>query len=504
MNLMMLLEMAAESYGERVAFTNGEDAISYTELFAAAGNAAQQFGSDDSEHLALLDVSSFALPIGLFAGAWSGKPFVPINYRLADSEVDALLERISPAVLIAQEEAASSREGMAGLQCISPENFISAARAGQTRSKDWSMNGDDTAVLLFTSGTTGTPKAAVLRHKHLAAYILGSVEFASAPEDDVTLVCVPPYHIAGVISVLSSVYAGRKVVQMPNFNARRWIELARQERVTTAFLVPTMLRAVLAELESQGDSDLPALRSMAYGGGKMPLPVIERALALLPHVQFVQAYGMTETASTFCMLLPEHHQTAFASGDPAVRRRLTSVGQPLPGVELQLRDTEGNVVGPGERGEIFVRGEQVSGEYVGKGSMLDENGWFPTRDAGELDAEGFLFLEGRADDVIVRGAENMSPGEIEDVLLQHAAIADAAVVGVPDEEWGEAVAAVVTLKAGQEATEEELQVWVKRYLRSSKVPQFVKFAQELPYNETGKLLRRVVRKDLAAASLEPE
>jgi acyl-CoA synthetase (AMP-forming)/AMP-acid ligase II len=206
---------------------------------------------------------------------------------------------------------------------------------------------------------------------------------------------------------------------------------------------------------------------------------------------------MTETASTFCMLLPDHHRMAIESDDPAVRRRLTSVGMPLPGVDLQIRSDDGKPVGPGERGEIYVRGEQVSGEYVGKGSMLDEDGWFPTRDVGELDAEGFLFLEGRADDVIVRGAENMSPGEIEDVLVQHPAVADAAAVGVPDEEWGEAVGSVVALKPGQEATEQELQAWVNQHLRSSKVPKFVKFADELPYNETGKLLRRVVRQNLS-------
>jgi len=257
-----------------------------------------------------------------------------------------------------------------------------------------------------------------------------------------------------------------------------------------------MLAQIVRELEGQSNADLPYLSALSYGGGKMPGPVIERAMQLFPRTQFTQAYGLTETSSTICVLLPEDHRAAIESDKSAVRRRLTSVGRALPGVELQIRDNEGKVLASGERGEIYVRGEQVSGEYIGRGSMLDAQGWFPTRDAGEMDEEGFLFLEGRADDVIVRGAENMSPGEIEDVLVRHPAVAEAGVVGVPDEHWGEAVAAVVVLKPGTDATAEELQNWVKRHLRSSRVPQLVRFATELPYNDTGKLLRRTIRLDL--------
>jgi acyl-CoA synthetase (AMP-forming)/AMP-acid ligase II len=187
-----------------------------------------------------------------------------------------------------------------------------------------------------------------------------------------------------------------------------------------------------------------------------------------------------------------------ASDDPSVRRRIVSVGQPLPTLEIEIRDDEGNALGPNERGEIFVRGEQVSGEYLGKGSQLIEDGWFPTRDGGSMDADGYLFIEGRVDDIIVRGGENISPGEIEDVLLEHPAIADAAVVGLPDEQWGEKVVAVVAAKAGQSAGVSELQQWVKDRLRSSRTPETIDFWDELPYNETGKLLRRKVRAQLMA------
>jgi acyl-CoA synthetase (AMP-forming)/AMP-acid ligase II len=284
---------------------------------------------------------------------------------------------------------------------------------------------------------------------------------------------------------------------LPNFTAEEWIALVNREKVTNAFVVPTMLARIVDTIGDDAAAQMPSMRAIAYGGGKMPLSVIERAMQLFPNADFTNAYGLTETSSTISILGPQDHRDAAASSEEAVRRRLVSVGRPLPGLEVEIRDEEGKVLGAGERGEIYVRGEQVSGEYVGRGSSLDAQGWFPTRDAGSMDSEGFLFLEGRADDVIVRGGENMSPGEIEDVLLEHAAVADVAVVGIPDEQWGEGVAAAVVLKKGKTATVEELQAWVKDTMRSSRVPQLMQFWDELPYNETGKLLRRVVKAELS-------
>jgi acyl-CoA synthetase (AMP-forming)/AMP-acid ligase II len=391
---------------------------------------------------------------------------------------------------------------LSGTEVVARESFLSAARdAGrEPLAEEWGMDPEQIAILLFTSGTTGPPKAAVIRHKHLVSYILGSVEFMSADEADATLVSVPPYHIAGMAAIASSVYSGRRIVQLPNFSAEAWLELARRERISNAFVVPTMLARIIEVLEGEGrrEADLPQLRALSYGGGKMPQSVIEKAMRMFPGVEFANAYGLTETSSTIAILGPEDHRAAMASADPAVRRRIVSVGRPLPSVEVEIRDEAGARLGPNERGEIFVRGEQVSGEYLGKGSRLDANGWFPTRDGGSMDEDGYLFLEGRIDDIIVRGGENMSPGEIEDVLLEHAAIADAAVVGMPDEQWGEKVAAVVVCKPGCSAGAPELQQWVKDRLRSSRTPESIEFWAELPYNETGKLLRRKVRAALMA------
>ncbi len=501
MNLMMLLEMAAAGMGERVAVQCAGERWTHAELFAGAGRLAARIRDAGVERVSVLDVSSPAVPLALFASAWSGKPFVPINYRLTGAEVDALIERVAPVLLVTDRERAKSLAGRKGVTLLEREELLADARAAtEAPAADWSMEPEDIAIWLFTSGTTGVPKAALLRHRHLVSYILGSVEYMSAAEDDAALVSVPPYHVAGMAALLSSIYSGRRMVQLPAFSPEAWLALAESERITNAFMVPTMLARVVERLEATRGKAPSTLRALAYGGGKMPLPVIERAMELFPGTDFTNAYGLTETSSTLSVLGPDDHRAAAASADPTVRRRLSSVGKPLPGVELEIRDAEGKPAGPGGRGEICVRGEQVSGEYLGRASRVAADGWFPTNDGGFLDAGGYLFVEGRIDDVIVRGGENLSPGEIEDVLLEHPAVSDVAVVGVPDVEWGEGVAAAVVLKEGAVASAAELQDWVKQHLRSSRVPQLVRFEPELPYNETGKLLRRKVRESLAPSS----
>ena len=250
---------------------------------------------------------------------------------------------------------------------------------------------------------------------------------------------------------------------------------------------------------SRPASGSPTLRHLSYGGGRMPLELVERTLRDLPQVDLVNAYGLTETSSTIAMLTPDDHREAFGSDDPAVRARLGSVGRPLPTLEVEVRGEDDVVVLAGQKGEIWVRGEQVAGEYVGQ-SVLTEDGWFRTRDAGWFDEHGFLYVDGRLDDVIVRGGENISPGEIEAVLMAHTAVAEAAVIGIPDAEWGEAVAAVVVLHVDAPVSAAELQDWVRGQLRSTKMPGIIDFRDELPYSPTGKLLRRVLRDELADAS----
>jgi len=499
-HLGMLLQMAADGMADRTAIGPLDGGLTMADLATHAQRVGAALADKPGERVVLVDLNSEAVPLALFGSALAGKPFVPVNYRLTDEQLRAILERTAPATVVVGEGIAERIGTIEGLEVMTRDELLAIAADEDAPLADpyADIDPESPAVLLFTSGTTGEPKAAVLRHKNLASYILMTVEFAGAGEDEATIVSVPPYHIAGISSALSATYAGRRVVHLEAFDPALWVATVRTERVTHAMVVPTMLNRILDVIEADGEG-LPTLRALSYGGGPMPVPVIERAIGLLPEVGYVNAYGLTETSSTIALLGPDDHRAAIASDDPAVRARLGSVGQPLPSVEVTIRDPLGSEVPTGERGEIWVRGEQVSGEYLNRDDDRSE-GWFNTRDAGHLDDEGFLFVHGRLDDVIVRGGENLSPGEIEAVLLEHPAVAEAAVVGVPDTEWGEKVVAAVVLTERATATEAEVQDWVRANLRSSKTPSHVAFLEALPYNETGKLLRRVLKTELA----EPE
>jgi acyl-CoA synthetase (AMP-forming)/AMP-acid ligase II len=319
--------------------------------------------------------------------------------------------------------------------------------------------------------------------------VTGTVEFGSASPDDAALICVPPYHIAGVSAALSNLYAGRKMVYLTKFDPAEWVRLVADEGITTATVVPTMLDRIVTTLE-RTPTDLPTLRNLAYGGSKVALPLVRKALGLLPGVGFVNAYGLTETSSSIAVLTPDDHREAFGAADGAVARRLGSVGQPVPGVEVQIRADDGRVLGAGETGELFVRGEQVSGRYAEIGSVLDTEGWFPTKDVAMLDESGYLFIGGRSDDTIIRGGENIAPAEIEDVLVEHPDVHLCAVVGPEDPEWGQIIVAVVVPAEGANPDPDDLREHVRKSLRGSRTPDRVVFREELPTTPTGKVLRR--------------
>ena len=496
MNIATFLEMAVDAYPERVAAQCGARGVSYADLLRASIGAARIIRGSDARHAALLDVNSIAAPILLFGAALADVPYVPLNYRLTDDELNLLASRVTPSLLVGSGENLARLTLPNGVAAIEREQFVDNLPK-ETGGPDHLNDERGIAVQLFTSGTTGRPKVAVLRHGNLMAYILGTIDFASAGEEEANLVSVPPYHIAGISAVMSSTYAGRRMVMLEGFDARLWLDTCQRERTTHAFMVPTMIRRILDEMTREpGRWDVSSMCAISYGGGRMPISVIEKAMEMLPHVDFTNAYGLTETSATICMLRPDDHRAAMASADSEIRRRLGSVGRPIGTIEMEIRDEGGKALPAGMPGQVFARGGQVAGEYLELGSTLDPQGWFATRDRGYRDADGFLFLEGRADDVIVRGGENISPGEIEDVLLAHEAIADAAVVAIPDEEWGEGIAAAVVMREGAKVSTTELQDWIKQRLRSSRVPSLIEFRAELPYNELGKVLRRIIRDEL--------
>lgn len=497
MNISLILQMAAESEPERIGLVCEGRRWTYRSLLRAAQGAAHIISNSGVSYVALLDENSEAAAIALFGAALAGVPYVPLNYRLADADLTALLQRIAPAYItgdVARIERLSPEEAHT---VRSRSQFVTDAEL-QAGAAGCAEDVEGAAIQLFTSGTTAAPKAALLKHSHLLSYIFGTIEFGAATTDEAALVAVPPYHIAGVTALLSSIYSMRRILLLPSFHPEHWLALATAERASNAFVVPTMLSRIIACMEAGTSADLSALRAIAYGGGRMPTELIERALDLFPHVSFTNAYGLTETSSTIALLGPEEHRAAHRATDPAVRARLSSVGKPLPSVQIEIRDSLGRSLPAGERGEIHVRGEQVSGEYRGR-KAIDADGWFATRDTGWMDAQGYLFLAGRADDVIVRGGENISPAEIEEALMTHPAIVDAAAVAVPSAEWGEAVGIAIVPRAGcMRPSEEELRTLIRNRLRSSRVPERIVVMDALPYNEMGKLLRREVRALLSA------
>jgi fatty-acyl-CoA synthase len=495
MHSALLLEMAGEGLGSRTALGSTSGGVSFSALLERARRGGAHIAGLGPANVVYVGLNSEAFPTALYAAGFAGKPFAPLNYRLPDEDLRRVIARTAPIVAIVDDDLVSRVTGIDGVTVLTRSAFMTAANGSNAGASiaTGPSDPDNIAVLLFTSGTTGEPKAAVLRHRHLASYVISTVEFMGAGEAEAALISVPPYHIAAVSAVLTSTYVGRRTVYLEAFTPEDWVRSARDERVTHAMVVPTMLGRILDVLEADKQS-LPHLRHLSYGGGRMPTQTIERGLKVLPHVNFVNAYGLTETSSTISVLSPEDHRAAAASEDVRIRARLGSVGRPLPTIELEIRDPDGRRVTAGTEGEIWVRGEQVSGEYLNR-KALRSDGWFPTNDCGCLDADGFLFLGGRLDDVIVRGGENISPGEIEDVLRTHPDVADVAVVGLPDVQWGERIVAVVVGRP--DAHPEALRRFVRERLRSTKTPEEVFFRCVLPYSETGKLLRRTLKQELS-------
>ena len=489
MHLSSLVEMVESGFDDRVLLGTAADPVTGSRL----GQMVRAGASTLHHATAVVYVGENhpLLPIALFSAAWAGVPFVPVNYRLEDHQLNALVARQPGALVLADETAAPRLTGESA--AIVFDDWLDSLPA-EAPASDPPFDDDEVAVVLFTSGTTSEPKSALLRHRHLMAYLLGSVEFGGAGPDEAVLVAVPPYHVAGMANMLSNTFAGRRLVYLRTFDPAGWLDAVRREGITNAMVVPTMLSRIVDALAGQ-PADVPTLKSLSYGGAKVSERVLIDALNLFPSTGFVNAYGLTETASTIAVLGPDDHRAALDSDDPLIKRRLSSAGQVLPMVEIEIRDELEQPVPPGDPGMIFLRGEQISGEYA-TGSLLDADGWFCTRDRGFVDSDGYLFIEGRADDTIIRGGENIAPAEIEEILLAHPAVAEACVVGLPDDEWGQRIVAAVVLREGESVDADTLRRAVRAQLRGSKTPEQIVFKDELPHTETGKLLRRFVLKEL--------
>ena len=489
MHLAMLVEMIESGFSDRALLEGSEGSLTGADVASLSRRGAATVEQYDA--IVYAGENHPLLPIALLSAAVAGIPFVPVNYRLEDQKLNELIARQRRALVLSDHATSTRIDGAA----TTLDGWL-AGLPNDELDLDMPLDDDAVAVVLYTSGTTSEPKSALLRHRHLMAYLLGTVEFGSALPDEAVLIAVPPYHVAGVANMLSNLFAGRRLVYLTSFDAAMWLETVRRESVTNAMVVPTMLARIVDAIGG-GSSDLPSLRTLSYGGAKVSERVVTQALRLLPSVNFVNAYGLTETASTIAVLGPEDHRAALEAGSEVIKRRLSSAGQVVPNVEIEIRNADDQEVRDGEVGMIYLRGDQISGEYS-TGTVLDADGWFCTRDRGSVDEGGYLFIEGRADDTIIRGGENIAPAEIEEVLLAEPGVAEACVVGIPDDEWGQRIVAVVVPMPGAEPDPTALQSAVRSRLRGARTPDTIVFRQSLPHTETGKLLRRVVLEEMKA------
>jgi long-chain acyl-CoA synthetase len=466
-------------------------------------------GISQGDRVAVLDTNSSRYVEAYFATSQLGGVFVPLNYRATAEELASMVTTAGARVLMVGGRYASLVSGIrdrllgvthyVAMESPQPEmvSFEQLMAQAPGDASEAEVDEEDINILMYTSGTTGRPKGVMLTYGDFVAYVCGHTELADGTPRGAALLCVPLYHIAGVTLMMTSVFSGRRLVIRRQFEPTEWLETVQQERITHAFVVPTMLKRILDHPDF-GRYDCASLEVLAYGAAPMPVSVIRRAITMFPPtVGFINAFGQTETTATVTMLMPEDHR--LEGSPPAVERklqRLSSIGRPLPDVEVRIVDAEGVEVTRGEIGEIIVHTPRLMKGYVSQDDATAQtmvNGWLHTHDMGWMDADGYLYLAGRKDDLIIRGGENISPAEVEAVLHTHPAIEEAAIIGVPDLDWGEQVMAIVVPRADRSLTVEEVIDWCHQRLASFKKPASVQFVRELPRNPLGKVLRKELR-----------
>jgi acyl-CoA synthetase (AMP-forming)/AMP-acid ligase II len=513
-NLAELLEIPASIFPDQEIIRFEGEGFTYADLQTRAGlraDALRAAGVQQGDRVAVLQTNTPAVVETLFATAALGAVFVPLNFRARADEVAHMVQVAGPSILLAGERymdvaRAVPNADATNYRILDIEGFGAMDRAGAPAdgapvSAPPANTEDDLAVLMFTSGTSAAAKAVMLAHTDLTAFVFTTTEPADGTDKGSVLVAAPLYHIAGLTAALTGVFAGRRIVLLRQFDADDWLRTVERERVTHAFLVPTMMRRVL-DSPRFAAADLASLRVVSYGAAPMPVSLIRRAIgAFPPVVQLLNAFGQTETTSTVTVLGPADHRLEGTPAEIELKlQRLGSIGRPLADVELRILDEEGRLLGPDQIGEIAIRSQRIMRGYYGAADATDSalvDGWLRTRDLGWVDEAGYVFLAGRQSDMIIRGGENIAPEEVEIVLESHPAVEEAAVVGIADEEWGERVVAVVATRAGADVLADELVEYCRKRLASYKKPEAVFFAEALPRNALGKLLRKELRLQLA-------
>ncbi|MDF9716879.1 MULTISPECIES: long-chain-fatty-acid--CoA ligase [unclassified Nocardioides] len=452
----------------------------------------------DKNHPACVELS--------LAAASLGAANAIVNWRSAGDEVDYAVNDSGARLLVVGEELLPTidaiRDRLVAVERIvvvtpdgtteggEPDEYEAWLAAATPRPRDPAVEPDDTCLVMYSSGTTGRPKGVMLTHRNMVSHTVNGHDGWTFEPDDVSLVAMPLFHVGGSSYVLFGIHDGIRSIMTREPDGAS-LAGAIMAGATKTFLVP----AVLAQVLQSGPDAIKlfsALTGYTYGAAPMPPPLLRAAMQAWPATDFIQVYGLTEVAGVATHLMPEHHR------DAEHPERLVSAGVALPQMEVRVVDPATlEDVAVGENGEIWLRGPQVMKGYLGKpeetAKVITADGWFRSGDVGRLDAEGFLYVHDRIKDMIISGGENIYSPEVERVLAEHPAVLECAVIGVPDDRWGETVKAVVALKPGTEATEQEIVDFCRERLAHFKCPRSVDVLPALPRNPTGKILKKDLR-----------
>lgn len=511
LTLSSLLQRTARLYAARTAIHDGDGNLTwaaFAERIARAAAMLSGLGVQPRQRFAILCRNCVRQAELIYGAYWSGAVPVPLNYRLAVPEIAAMLDDANCRLLVVESpflgllDRAPLDAWRARAICIE-SNGESGGLPGYDALRDaaepaapYEPAEDDEAILLYTGGTTGRGKGVPLLHRNIVANALQLAHAMSLRPDDIYLHSSPMFHSTDLkATALTMIGAGH--VYLPEFSPAHVLGAIARHGVTIASLVPTMLRRVLDAPELKG-AELGRLRLISYGTSPMPVELLRRVVAAFPAVDMHQCYGLTET-SPILAILDEHDHRRGIAGDEHLLR---AAGRPLPGVDIRIVADDGRILPTGETGEIVIRGPQVARGYHNRPKESAEafrDGWFWTGDLGRLDAEGYLYVVDRKKEMVVTGGENVYTLEVEAALCRHPGISEAAVVGVPDEQYGEALFAAIVPLPGWQLTPEDVIAHCRGLIGGYKIPRRMAFVDSLPRSAVGKVLKQDIRRTFGRA-----
>jgi acyl-CoA synthetase (AMP-forming)/AMP-acid ligase II len=500
------LEQNARWYADEPAYVEGQRQLTHSQLLAQGkrlASALYQAGVRRQDRVGILSMNSIEFAEVMAATQWSGYVLATVNFRLAPPEMAYIIKDGAPKILLFEAQylpiIEKLRPELASVQtfvCIggktpwasSYEEFIAT---GETAGPPLRAREEDICCLIYTSGTTGRPKGCIWGHRELRQLVQVDAWLCDMQQPDRVLIVMPMFHVGGLVISLSQHVRGGCACLYRQFDPAAMVQAIERDRLTILLLAPTMVQMLL-EAPDLEHADLSSVRTIMYSAAPMPSTVLKKAIDVFKGCGFVNLFGQTE----ICMfaLSPLQHRP---DGDERDRRRLTSVGKPYPNLEVRIVDDDGNDCPLDVPGEIVARSSAMFRGYWNNSVATLEtlrDGWCHTGDMGRIDADGFLYLVDRKKDMIITGGENVYSREVEEAVLQHSAISECAVIGMPDPKWGESVCAVVTLRSGRSTTESEIIEHARTLIASYKKPRRVIFVDALPKLVTGKVNKVELRK----------